>query len=72
MFKGKNSLKTRRNLQRGLPQKFTSRHLQRTKDEWGHFALDYDLAASAQKVVENKIYAYAEKAKKLTGYRKSI
>ena len=72
LFKGKNSLKTKRNLQRGLEQKITNRHLQKNKDEWGHYSLDYDLAASAQAVVENKIFAYAEKAKKLTGSKNLV
>ena len=72
LFKGKHSLKTKRNLQRGLPQQFTDRHLQKNIDEWGHSALDYDLAASAQKVVENKIYAYAQKAQQLTGSKNLV
>lgn len=67
LFKGRDSLKTRVNLQRGLEQRVTGRHIQTGKDEWGHYKLDYDLAASAQQVVEHKIYAYAQQAKKLTG-----
>ena len=74
-FKGPDwKLRTRKNLQRGIDPKFLNRHLYRDSDldEWGHSPIDYDIAASAQAVVERKIYAYAKKAQELTGSKNLV
>jgi len=67
LFKGIDTLKTRKNLQRGLPSSFCHRNKHTTFDEYHHTEIDYDIAASAQAVVEQKVMHYARKAKKLTG-----
>ena len=68
LFKGRNSMKTTRNLQRGLPANFLNRDsLTDNLDEYGHTSIDYDIAASAQQIVEHKVLQYAREAKRLTG-----
>jgi carbamoyltransferase len=71
LFKN-STLKTRKNLQRGLPKNFLNRDQCTTVDEFGHTKIDYDIAASAQKVVEDKVMAYARKAKKITKHKNLV
>jgi len=66
-FKNKLDITHRVNLQRGIPADYLNRHIQTDLDEWGHYPMDYDIAASAQIVAQRKIYNYAKKAKQLTG-----
>lgn len=67
LFKGIKSFKTRKNLQRGLPANFLNRDkLTDNLDEYGHTSIDYDIAASAQQVVEYKVLQFAREAKRLT------
>ena len=58
------------NLQRGFRQDFIVRS--GDKDESGHYAIDYDIAASAQAIAEEKIFQYALKAQKLTGSKNLV
>jgi carbamoyltransferase len=67
LFKTSKGIKGKKNLQRGLPQEFLGRDLMTGTDEWGHTSMDYNLAASAQAVTEEKILEFARKAKQLTG-----
>ena len=67
LFESPDSIKGTKNLQRGLPETFLNRHTHRLLDDYGHTQIDYDIAASAQAVVERKVMAYARKAKELTG-----
>ena len=55
----------RKNLQRGWPSNLLPRHGE--LDSSGHYAMDYDIAASAQAVVEERVLAYARHAQQLTG-----
>lgn len=58
------------NLQRGFKQDFIVRS--GDKDESGHYPVDYDIAASAQAIAEEKIFNYALKAQKLTGSKNLV
>jgi carbamoyltransferase len=60
------AISMKENLQRGLPKSYLSRDKCRAYDEYGHTRLDYDIAASAQAVVEKRIFEYARHALKLT------
>ena len=71
-FKEKISLKTRKNLQRGIKGDYLNRNNSGDIDEWGHYSMDYDIAASAQEVVERKVLAYANRAKRLTGHKNLV
>jgi carbamoyltransferase len=69
-FKGKDSIKCKKNLQKGVkPQWQYRQSLVELEglDKYGHSKIDYDIAASAQVIAERKIMAYAKKAKELTG-----
>jgi carbamoyltransferase len=71
LFKqSKNPIDMTVNLQRGLTPNFITRV--GTKDESGHYSVDYDIAASAQAVVEDKIFQYALKAQQLTGSKNLV
>lgn len=72
LFKNTDSLLTKRNLQKGLEKNWSSRQNFALQDEWGHKKIDYDLAASAQALIERKINIYANKAKKLTGSKNLV
>ena len=58
---------TKMSLHRGIPQGVLSRGLLNKVDESGHHPEDYNIAASAQQLTEEKIYQYALKAQRLTG-----
>ncbi len=58
----KNVIEMNKNLQRGLPKTYLNRHKSALMDEWGHYSLDYDIAASAQAVAEKRILEYARHA----------
>ena len=76
-FKSPNKVDCKVNLQRGIPQdEFGSLRAKAVEleepDEWGHYALDYDIAASAQQLIERKIHLLGELAKKKTGHDKLV
>ncbi len=52
----------KKNLQRGLPKNFLGRDKFTEFDEYGHTSIDYDIAASAQAVAEQRIFEYARHA----------
>ncbi len=58
------------NLQRGFVNDFITRS--GDKDESGHYPVDYDIAASAQAIVEEKIFQYALKAQQITGSKNLV
>ena len=57
-----NSIVMKKNLQRGVPKNYLGRDKSNKLDEWGHQKLDYDIAASAQAVAEQRIFEYARHA----------
>ena len=61
-----NVIQMKKNLQRGLPKSYLGRDKLKHIDEYGHTKLDYDIAASAQAVVEKRIFEYARHALKST------
>jgi carbamoyltransferase len=67
-----NPFATKLNLHRGIEQGMLSRGLINVKDEAGHCPKDYDIAASAQALTEEKIYDYALKAQELTGSKNLV
>ena len=62
-----NPIASKINLQRGLPESSLPRGPHDKVDESGHLPEDYNIAASAQSIVEDKVMQYAAKAKRLTG-----
>ena len=58
----KDAIYMKKNLQRGLPWEYLNRNKQTERDEWGQRAIDYDIAASAQAVAEERIFEYARYA----------
>ena len=56
------SVAMKKNLQKGLPKSYLGRDRCALLDQWGHHSLDYDIAASAQAVVEKRIFEYARHA----------
>ena len=70
LFKSPESIRCRKNMQRGLGKDFLYRQSildDSGADEYGHSDIDYNIAASAQAITETKILAYAKKAKDITG-----
>jgi len=57
-----NVIQMKKNLQRGLPKSYLGRDKLKRIDEYGHTKLDYDIAASAQAVVEQRIFEFARYA----------
>ena len=55
------------NLHRGITKGTLPRGLINYKDDSGHFPNDYNIAASAQAITEERIYRYALQAQELTG-----
>jgi carbamoyltransferase len=71
LFKqGRNPIAMIKNLQKGFAPNFIPRS--GTKDESGHYPVDYEIAASAQAVVEERVLAYARQAQQLTGSRNLV
>ena len=70
--KSKDAISMKKNLQRGVPANYLSRDKCRTVDEYGHTRLDYDIAASAQEVVEKRIFEYARHALKITNSKNLV
>jgi len=64
--------RVKRNLQRGIKNNYLGRNKLTQIDDYGHTEIDYDIAASAQKVIEQKIFQLAQKAQELTGHDKLI
>jgi carbamoyltransferase len=62
-----NPFLSRMNLHKGIPIGRLSRGLLTSKDESGHLPNDYNIAASAQAITEERIYRYALQAQELTG-----
>jgi carbamoyltransferase len=71
LFKqGRNPIAMTTNLQKGFAPNFIPRG--GTKDESGHYPVDYEIAASAQAVVEERVLAYARQAQQLTGSKNLV
>lgn len=68
----KNVIKMKKNLQRGLPKEYLERHKCTDLDEYGHTIIDYDIAASAQAIAEQRIFEYARHALKTTNSKNLV
>jgi len=61
-----NPFSARENLHMGIPGGSLSRGLLNVRDESGHCSEDYNIAASAQALAEDKIFSYAKIAQDIT------
>lgn len=67
-----NPFAAKQNLHRGIKPGSLYRGLRNVKDESGHCSKDYDIAASAQALTEEKIFQYALQAQRLTGSKNLV